>query len=89
VAGGAVEVKGMEYEGLCQDCLRVSMVEVSSAWTGEGGCVCGGDMCVCGFCQGDIGRLRAGVRSGKLLHTVCDIRSWSSEDGMVTAEESA
>jgi len=55
----------------------------------RGGCVCGGDMCVCGFCQGDIGRLRAGVRSGKLLHTVCDIRSWSSEDGMVIAEESA
>ncbi len=73
----------MEYEGLCQDCLRVRMVEVSSAWTGQGECVCGGDMCVCGFCQGDIGRLRAGVRSGKLLHVVCDIQSWSSEDGMV------
>jgi len=41
----------MEYEVLCQDCLRIQFVEVTGDWTGEEECLCGGDLCNCSDCS--------------------------------------
>jgi len=35
----------MEYDTLCQGCLRIRLVEVRPGWTGEEECLCGGDLC--------------------------------------------
>jgi len=72
----------MESEALCQDCLRIQLVEVRPDWTGEEECLCGGDLCCCSGCSRCIQQLRAGERSADTLGLLRgDIRFWSEERG--------
>lgn len=64
---------GDKVRALC-DCGRVNLVthdqilEADDAvWDGNHLCACGGDVCVCGYCNGILAGLDAGIRDREAL----------------------
>lgn len=74
------------YRALCQGCLRAptfaTTEEQAKAHSEEIMCVCGEQLCACGWCLDTIKRLEAGERGAFDSDLTCAVTEWTAEEGM-------